>query len=130
MSCAIIGDSIAVGIAQQLPECTSVAKVGISSAGWLGRHSAILDRPQDVLVVSLGSNDGQRFERGVFEAIQKRANAKRIIWVLPACNHAAHDGLVEFAREHGDLVLSFVPGRDGVHPASYKEVAFHLHGHV
>jgi hypothetical protein len=130
MNCSIIGDSIAVGIAQQLPECQSVAKVGIGSAGWLGRHASILDRPQDTLVISLGSNDGDVFERGVFEAIRARAHAQHILWVLPSCNRAAHDGLLKFARTHGDIVVAFAAGHDHIHPASYKTLAAGIRGWI
>ena len=52
MTCAIVGDSIAVDQFAYFPACIHDAKIGMPSANIIGRvHSA------DVLVVSAGSND-------------------------------------------------------------------------
>lgn len=120
MTCAIVGDSIAVGTAQAeslpaklRPPCTMDAKIGIPSAQVIGRvHSA------DLLVVSAGSNDpdNPRLEQNL-RAIRAKATGK-VLWIVPVNPRAA--AIVKtVAFKNGDSFVSFTPGRDHLHPHSY-----------
>lgn len=115
VACAIIGDSIALALAAHISGCVVDAKIGISS-------SAIIMRVQsaDTVIVSAGSNDPyNKHLRGNCELIRKIAvakGAKKIIWVLPA--NGAGPVVMAVAVTYHDPMVSFVAGRDGVHPAS------------
>ena len=126
MSCLIIGDSIAVGIASRLPECQVAAKVGISSAGWAREFGVHPLDPRDTVVISLGSNDGHVYSLQWLRRIRDAITAKRVIWVLPACNETARLGIEHLATFHGDQVIAFAPGRDGIHPENYSRLAGRL----
>ena len=52
--CLILGDSIAVGVAQNLPQCEMVAKVGLNTDQMLRRSTHWIS---DTVIISLGSND-------------------------------------------------------------------------
>src|SRR5580700_9449292 len=110
MLCAVVGDSIALGVSPYLPECTVDAKIGISSAAVIGRvHEA------DVLIVSAGSNDPDNPSLvSNLERIRAKATGK-VIRIRPV-NLKAAMAVLHVAGQHGDLVVSFEPGRDHVHP--------------
>ena len=127
-SCAVVGDSVGVGLAQALPRCTTSARVGISSAA-AARRVQSGDR---WLIVSIGSND---FPRGI-SAAQRAASDKhvrgalsrivaaggsRVIVVVPA--NAARSTVASWVAAHGVPSVSFAAGRDGIHPASYAALA-------
>lgn len=118
-SCLVAGDSIAVGTAELLPGCSRDAKVGEPSAAIVGRV-----RPGSaVVVLSSGSNDALNpaLERNL-EAARARAAASRWIWIVPQPRVAAAIVRAVAAR-HGDAAVTFRPGRDGIHPASYRALA-------
>lgn len=117
--CLIIGDSIAVGLHQQMPTCSVLAHVGISSSGWAHGYGVHPLPPQDMVVVSLGSNDtgySLRYLRRIRDSI----TAKHVIWVLPACNEAVRRGIEHLAAYYRDAIVAFEPGKDGIHPRSYQ----------
>jgi hypothetical protein len=123
MTCAIVGDSIAVGTAQAeslparyRPPCTMDAKIGIPSAQVVGRvHAA------DLLVVSAGSNDpsNPKLEQNLL-AIRAKATGK-VLWIVPVPARAAAI-VKKVAAIHHDGIISFKPGRDGLHPRSYAPI--------
>jgi hypothetical protein len=122
--CLIIGDSIAVGIGQQLTQCQTLATTGVSSAAWLLQHGPLLGgAPQGTVIVSLGANDGANFDKFMLEALRVRIGAKRVIWIAPSNNLQAVAVVVAIAKHYGDQVVGFQPGRDGVHPESYRSLA-------
>lgn len=124
MTCLILGDSIGVGLSEKLPECTRLATVGLSTAGWLHRYGGLnAYAPHDYVVISLGSNDGRVYAMANLRRIRDQVTAKRVIWVLPACNELARRGIEHLAAYNGDSVVSFQPGHDGVHPWSYSLLA-------
>jgi len=129
MSCLVLGDSIAVGTGQALRAegvvCRLEAAVGISTAGWRVRF-APWDIPADVVVISLGSNDGGRAAYPDLWQIRKRIKAKKVIWILPANNHVAASAISAMATELGDYVMAFAPAKDGIHPHSYTPLAEHI----
>ena len=123
MTCAIVGDSIAVGTAtagglsaRWRPPCIMDAKVGIPSVQVIGRvHDASL------LVVSAGSNDPDNPKLADnLEAIRAKATGK-VLWILPV-NYRARIIVEAVAASHGDMVVAFTPGRDHVHPLSYVPI--------
>ena len=117
-SCLIVGDSIAVGLAQQMPECGSSARVGIRASAVVGRV-----RQADRVIVSAGSNDLRDSAglRAALERVRAGAGGGVVVWVLPA--NGARQAVLSVARHHGDRTVSFRAGRDGVHPRSYRELA-------
>ena len=118
LDCLIAGDSIAVGTGPHLRQCVTNAKVGISSA-------AIIPRVGNakLLIVSAGSNDpnNPRLEDNL-RAIRAKGNAREVVWILPANMNAALT-VSKVARSYGDRTVSFTPGRDGIHPRSYRALA-------
>jgi hypothetical protein len=111
-SCAVVGDSIAAGAGQYMRKCKVNAKIGIPSHAVIGR----VDPAADVNVVSAGSNDPANPNlRGNLESIRSRAS--RVIWILPIDTRARAE-VQAVAAEHGDLVVSFAPADDHVHPRS------------
>ena len=129
MTCLVLGDSIAVGTGQALRAegvvCRLEAAVGISTAGWRVRF-APWDIPADVVVISLGSNDGGRAAYPDLWQTRKKVKAKRVIWILPHCNARAAAAITAMAYEYGDYVMSFAPAKDGIHPHSYTPLAEHI----
>jgi hypothetical protein len=111
-SCAVVGDSIAVGAGQYMRTCQVNAKNGISSHAVIGR----VDPFADVNVVSAGSNDPANPNlRANLESIRSRAS--RVIWILPIDTRARAE-VQAVAAAHGDPVVSFSPAGDHVHPRS------------
>ena len=123
MTCVIAGDSIAVGTAtaeglksSRRPPCTMDAKIGIPSAQVIGRiHGA------DLLVVSAGSNDpdNPKLEQNL-RAIRAKATGE-VLWIVPV-NERAASIVKKVAAVHHDGIISFTPGRDGLHPRSYAPI--------
>lgn len=117
IDCLIVGDSIAVGVAPRLPQCTVNAKIGIPSASVIGRT-----KDAAILIVSAGSNDpdNPRLADNL-RAIRAKTHGK-VIWILPINKRAA--GIVrEVANENKDEVIAFSSGYDRVHPSSYCTLA-------
>jgi hypothetical protein len=111
-SCAVVGDSIAVGAGQYMRTCKVNAKIGISSSAVIGR----VDPLADVNIVSAGSNDPANPDlRANLERIRSRA--RRVIWILPIETRARAE-VQAVATAHGDPVVSFAPTGDHVHPRS------------
>ena len=107
-----LGDSIAVGL-----QCsTTYAQVGIGSDAAVARW-----RCGNADVISLGSNDPLNPR---LEANLRRLRAGctgRVTWILP--RHPRASAIVRaVAASYRDVVVSFVPGADGVHPRSYGEL--------
>lgn len=116
-SCAIVGDSIAVGAGKYLRSCKLNAKIGIPSGAIIAR----VDPSAEINVVSAGSNDPDNPAlRGNLERIRERAH--RMIWILPAVPNA-REIVRAVAARHGDPIVSFTPTRDQVHPQSENALA-------
>lgn len=131
LECLIIGDSIAVGVAQQRPECVSYSTGGINTRQWNKKYSdKVLASP--AVIISLGTND----HAGVHtfkELSLMRANvtADRVYWILPPCNDKfckpnVNDIVEIIARSRGDTIITTKRLQaDAIHPswAGYKELA-------
>ena len=134
LECLILGDSIAVGIAQQRPECVVLAKGGINS--WQFNNKNITNlKSAKTAIISLGSNDhkGVRTKREL-ETLREMVDAEIVFWILPHGNLKASGVDIEqiqiFVREIAadfrDVVLPIASiSTDGIHPTSkgYKLLA-------
>ena len=122
LQCDIVGDSIALGTGYWLPHCRTDATIGISSPAYAAAH--VYRVRLDLVVVSLGSNDGREHTIDALEAVRSRIDA-RVIWLLPAVG--ARAAVQAVARRHGDQILDVRPwvGQDGVHPTpdGYRTLA-------
>ena len=123
--CLVLGDSIAVGVGQNLPTCETIAKVGLSSSQVLASVKKV---SKDLVVVSVGSNDPRNPEllRNV-RALRAKLDAKYVIWLLPYDRSAA-GAVREVASSYRDYLLDLrnYDTNDGVHPKNYKELAKEL----
>ena len=134
LECLILGDSIAVGVAQFRPECVAYAKGGINSRQWVNSYIT-KDLAADIVIISLGSNDhiGVKTVREL-RTIRELTKAKRVFWILPSGVHPKNNVPVNdiqqmvrlVADEYSDIVLPVTRLQaDGIHPstAGYKELA-------
>lgn len=123
LTCMIVGDCIATrphGLGGRFSQCEVSAAVGLSSSAIVKRVPA---SPMKWLVISAGSNDptNPRLEANL-EAMRGRAKADQVVWVAPV-HPKAFEAVRKVAAKHGDRFVSFTPGRDNVHPKSYKSLA-------
>ena len=73
--CLIMGDSIAVGVGQARPECSTIAEVGINSARYLQTlHGA---RHAQTVIISLGVNDSVDMETLSIRIERDMRNSRR-----------------------------------------------------
>ena len=131
LDCLILGDSIAVGTGNVMPECTTIAKGGINS--WQYNKDYVKPRANDfgaeVVLIGLGSNDhkGVKTYNELYK-MRERIKASRVYWVMPNKEKFPRqaDDVNLIAISFGDQVIT--PTRyqaDKVHPswAGYKEIA-------
>lgn len=125
--CLIIGDSIAVGTAAYRRDCSSIAKVGITSEQFNSQYRKI--DPAKVTVISLGSNDGEaKTTKMTLELLRVRlgGNHRFFIWIIP---HGPAAQIVrDIANKYGDGAIERPPNKlewDQIHPtaAGYQEIA-------
>lgn len=125
MDCMIIGDSIAVGIAQHR-QCETRATVGISSDLFNRRY------PQPIrsnrVLISLGSNDGPRWETdSALRLLRTRITANSVTWLLSSNNEISRSIVVSIAHEYGDRLLDVRPlvSSDRIHPTAngYRQLS-------
>jgi lysophospholipase L1-like esterase len=134
LDCLIVGDSIAVGVKQQRPECVSYAHGGWNSWQWNKKYQSTPLNAKTV-IISLGSNDHQ-YVRTLLELqqLRQRTKADRVFWILPAGNLKAsavdiadiQKMVTLVAEQYNDTVLPITRlQKDGIHPswAGYKEIA-------
>ena len=124
LECLIVGDSIAVGVSQVRPECQSIAKSGINSRDWTGKHLQKL-RPTRILIISLGANDYKGINtEGHIRSLRTNAQADRVFWLLPSQRLKPRqvEAVSQVAAEFGDTIIPRPESNissDGVHP-TYK----------
>jgi lysophospholipase L1-like esterase len=135
LDCLIVGDSIAVGVAQFRTECVSYSTGGINSKQWVNKNISKTPLIAKTVIISLGSND-HKYVKTLEElrTVRELTKADRVYWVLPAGNHPKSNIKIEdiqamvkqVAKENGDVVLPITRlQKDGIHPswAGYKELA-------
>jgi hypothetical protein len=119
IDCAAIGDSIATGYGPVLG-CEVRAAVGLSSSRIINLAPGQWHK---YCVISAGSNDPQNPKLADnLRHIRNQSQCKFWIWVEPVNGRAASI-VASVASEHNDYVVSFTPGGDHVHPASYGALA-------
>jgi lysophospholipase L1-like esterase len=122
LECLIMGDSIAVGIAQQRPDCVVEAKVGINSMDYVnGLYFFYAVTPAKTTVISLGSNDWDTSETYPVLVTLRDEIKGSVLWILPARNDEARNVMLTIARERGDAVAdtrAWPLSLDGVHPSA------------
>jgi lysophospholipase L1-like esterase len=132
LECLIVGDSIAVGTKQFMPQCQLQGKGGINT--WQFNRMYKGSFYADTVIISLGSNDhkGVKTYDELFE-MRQRVGAKNVFWVLPAGNLPAGGVPIDkiqsivkkIAIYYGDTVLPITRLQaDGIHPswAGYKDI--------
>jgi lysophospholipase L1-like esterase len=126
LDCLILGDSIAVGIAQYRPECQVIAKVGINSKNWVNKNIT-KELSADTVIISLGSNDYKKINtlKELF-TVRQVVSAKRVYWIVPAIKPEIQEMVDIVADKFEDKVIHINKvSSDGVHPttAEYKRMA-------
>jgi lysophospholipase L1-like esterase len=134
LECLILGDSIAVGVAQFRPECVAYAKGGINSWQWVN-NNITKNLSANTVIISLGSNDHKGVKTvNELRTIRELTKAKRVFWILPSGvnpkNNVPVSDIQQMVRlvadEYSDIVLPITRLQaDGIHPstAGYKELA-------
>jgi lysophospholipase L1-like esterase len=124
--CLVLGDSIAVGVGHQLPECRTEAHVGISSTQLLREPD--LTTHADKVVISLGANDGNSPQTlSNLIDLRQSVQAKVVYWLMPAITPAARQAVRQVANRFGDRIIDTAPfvGPDRLHPTGqgYRQLA-------
>ena len=126
IECAIIGDSIAQGVAQYRPECLGIARYGWTSAQW-NRRWGSMELNAHSVIISLGSNDSPAVKSELeLRAIRANAHSDRVFWILPANNVSMQRLIRQIALDWGDTVLPITQlSADRVHPTAtgYQQLA-------
>lgn len=118
--CIFLGDSIAVGIGQQRPECETVAKVGITSQRFA--DNMMIHATAATAVISLGVNDDETVPTVEnLRRVRGEISAQRVFWIVPNIKPFAREAVQRVAGENGDMLLDLQHYRalmagDRVHP--------------
>jgi lysophospholipase L1-like esterase len=129
MSCLIIGDSIAKGVADIRKDCQAYTEVGISTLAWSKKWLKRIDLVADTVFISLGSNDRwYDFENVADELYKIRISfdGRNVVWALPANKTWIRELIEEIAYEYGDTMIELRElSHDRVHPTirGYKALA-------
>ena len=126
LDCLVVGDSIAVGVAQVRTECVSHSIGGYNSWQW---NKKFKDKPlgAKTVIISLGSNDHPGV-RTIWELqqLRDRVQADHVFWIMPAIKPDIQSMVRNVAESRGDTILPITRlQKDGVHPswAGYKALA-------
>jgi lysophospholipase L1-like esterase len=126
LDCLVLGDSIAVGLHQQMPQCQSLSKGGWNTWQW-NRDYLKNDLTAQTVIISLGSNDHKGVKtQAELEQLRAKVTAGRVFWILPAIKPDIQRIVKVIAALHGDTVVPIARLQsDGVHPswAGYKQLA-------
>jgi lysophospholipase L1-like esterase len=128
LECLIVGDSLAVGVANVRKECVAFVQSGINSQQWLDRNIQRTPLTAKHVIISLGSNDPKSIEtEEQLRTIRSLAQAQRVYWVLPGSNFPTQRKIIwRIANDYHDVILKTEKMQaDNVHPtpAGYKEIA-------
>jgi lysophospholipase L1-like esterase len=123
--CYIIGDSLAVGVGQQLHQCHTEARIGITAQ----RFNTVYGNNivSSNVLISLGSNGSSVNLAQELIWLRDRIQAQRVVWLLSANNRSAAIIAREIASSYNDEIIDAIDyvRRDGVHPSSrgYASIA-------
>jgi hypothetical protein len=121
ISTLVVGDSIAVGAGGAL-HATTYAHKGWSSCAIYAMLTTRQPTHVDRVVVSAGVNDppGECVE-AIFRDFAPFAG--EIVVILPPPINSARAHIAAVAARYGAKTVSYIPGRDHLHPRSYPELA-------
>ena len=125
--CAILGDSLAAGVAVYRRDCASDTKVGITSARYAASHMMSVDA--DTVLISLGANDGipDRDTAENLVRLRSGTRGRRVYWILPARPDATRRLIAAIAHTCGDRLIETrgFTGADGLHLSgqAYRSIA-------
>jgi len=128
LECLILGDSIAVGVGYNRPECVIEAKVGVNSQDYVNglfRHFELVEAKKTI--ISLGSNDSYVESYGPMLALRELIKGD-VIWILSSNNEESRYAALAIAKHYNDSVIdikSYPMSKDGVHPTGkgYKMIS-------
>jgi lysophospholipase L1-like esterase len=126
-----MGDSIAVGVAQQRKECSAYVQGGISSPNFMKKFGAKADTPAKTVIISLGANDFKINTREHVLKLRQKVKADHVFWLLPSEEKKpdAVKAVEEVAKQFNDTVIprpdKKLMSNDGIHPTAqgYKDLA-------
>ena len=127
LHCAILGDSLAAGVATHRPECRADTKVGITSGRYAAAH--LMAVTADVALISLGVNDGPPSMTTAENLVHLRTGiqSRLVYWILPVHPDATRTLITDVAHTFRDRLIETrgFTGQDGLHlPASsYRAIA-------
>jgi len=115
IECAIIGDSIALGIAKYRQDCSLFATVGITSTAF---EKADYTPIGETTIISLGSNDAGNNTEAALMKLRQRLTSKRVIWIMPAAHKKHVRNIIQRVsdRFQDRIVEMRLVGFDGIHP--------------
>ena len=125
-ACAILGDSLAAGVALYRPACTADTRVGITSEAYVSSH--VMAVAVDKVIISLGANDGPPTSATVEHLLRLRRGirARTVYWILPARPEVTRILIRSIARLNGDRLIETqgFTGPDGLHLTgrAYREI--------
>ena len=128
LECLILGDSIAVGVSRQLPNCESVAEVGINSRNYYNTYIGQVADANNY-IVSLGANDGYTNTAEWIPQLRREfPRHAQVVWLVPANNREAILAIINLSSQYNDntvLLTDFPLAKDGVHPtgSGYNMIA-------
>lgn len=103
--CLIIGDGIAVGLAQARPVCAAVARKGVTSAAFVASDLSHLT-PADTAVISLGGSDTPGMTTGAdLQRVRQAITAQRVIWLIPNVSPAVRLAMATLAAQWRDSLI-------------------------
>jgi lysophospholipase L1-like esterase len=127
LDCAIIGDSIAVGVSKHKTHCVSIAKTGITSSRWVANNLVrIKELSSRTVLISLGSNDFGIDTARELEKIRSAITAETVYWVIPYSNTKATEAVETVCMKYCDVCVAIPQiSRDKIHPTAsgYKLLA-------
>lgn len=124
--CLVLGDSIAVGVGTARPDCTTTARIGITSEAFV--QTMLTPEDADTLIVSLGANDdGTVHTEDNLRQLRQTIRARTVIWLLPGLKDPQRAVIRAVALSYNDRVIDTRPqaGPDHLHPSGtgYRIIA-------
>ena len=119
IDCLVLGDSIAVGIGNELQHCLVVAGVGRRA----GQAALINYPPARRAIISIGSNDMHGDVGEALARLRAGISAECVIWILPMAAQRAPVTVEAMRRGDNIVDLRRLARGDGVHPLSYRALA-------
>ncbi len=115
--CAILGDSLAAGVAMTRRDCMSDTQTGIASQAYAAAYTMRVSAA--TVLISLGVNDGPPTIGTVRHLTDLRAgvSGRHVYWLMPARPELTRSLIQALAAAHGDQVIETwgAAGPDGLH---------------